>query len=100
MKTISRRQVVNDSLMMLTGLAMLSKAGNSGAAAADSCAEAATESLRASLHYANPSALPDQTCSNCVFFSRGVVASACGKCTIMTGTVDPKAHCDSWSAKD
>jgi hypothetical protein len=100
LKILSRRRVVNDGLLALAGLAMLLEADNSGAAAADSCAEAATESLRASLHYVNPSPVPDQSCSSCAFFSGGEIAPACGKCTIMTGTVNPKAHCDSWSAKD
>jgi hypothetical protein len=69
------------------------------AAAAESCADSATESLRASLNYANPSPDAAKTCGGCAFFSRDESQPACGQCTIMSGQVDAGGVCDSWAAR-
>jgi len=69
------------------------------ARAADSCVDPASESLRSSLHYASAAPTPNQTCSVCSFFTRDEHKPACGQCVIMSGPVDEKGHCDSWSAR-
>jgi High potential iron-sulfur protein len=65
-------------------------------AAAATCSTDASESLRASLNYKEPSPVAAQTCSVCSFFT---AAGACGSCSIMSDNVNPKGHCDSWAAK-
>jgi hypothetical protein len=69
------------------------------ATAADSCVDAQSESLRASLHYASTSPVPNQNCGACGFFTGNDAKPACGNCQIMSGPVDSTGHCDSWSAK-
>ena len=66
--------------------------------AAESCVDPASESLRTSLHYSNPSPKSGETCSGCGFFG-GDGKAACGNCQIMSGPVDAGGHCDSWAAK-
>lgn len=68
-------------------------------AAVESCADSATESLRASLNYANPSPDAAKTCGGCAFFTRDESLPACGQCTIMSGHVDAGGVCDSWAAR-
>jgi hypothetical protein len=67
--------------------------------AAGTCTDAASEGLRSSLHYADVAADPKQACSACAFFNAENAHPPCGNCTIMSGPVDSKGHCDSWSAK-
>lgn len=67
------------------------------ARAADKCEEPASESLRSSLHYTDNAADPKQACQLCGFFSGD--KPPCGNCMIMSGPVNAKGHCDSWSAK-
>jgi hypothetical protein len=69
------------------------------APAAEACVDPASESLRSSLHYSNPSAKSAETCSGCAFFSAGAAKSACGNCQILSGPVDAGGRCDSWAAK-
>jgi hypothetical protein len=68
-------------------------------AAAASCSDPASESLRASLHYTDAGPNPAQACAACTFFAAPERNQSCGSCTIMSGPVNPKGHCDSWSAK-
>ena len=65
--------------------------------AADACAGPDTESLRASLNYANPGADAAATCAHCAFFTADPAGLACGACKIMGGAVDSTGHCDSFS---
>jgi hypothetical protein len=69
------------------------------AQAADSCVDPASESLRNSLHYASSAPDPKQACNACSFFTRDTSKPTCGNCMIMSGPVDEKGHCDSWSAR-
>ena len=95
MKTPARRAVLRRGLQALSALAAASLAiGRAGAAA--SCSDASSESLRASLNYKDIAPAPAQSCSACAFFTAG---GKCGNCSIMSDKVDPKGHCDSWSAK-
>ena len=68
-------------------------------AAAGSCVDPASESLRGSLHYANPSQVANQSCSACGFFTPDAAKGGCGNCVIMSGPVDATGRCDSWSAR-
>ena len=65
-------------------------------ARAASCSTEASESLRASLNYTEIAANAKQACGRCVFFTAG---GSCGNCSIMSDTVNPKGHCESWAAK-
>jgi len=69
------------------------------AAAAQSCVDPQSDSLRASLHYASVSAVANQSCSGCGFFTRDAAKAGCGACVIMSGPVDETGRCDSWSAR-
>ena len=64
--------------------------------AADVCVGPDTESLRASLNYANPGADAAATCAHCAFFTADS-DGACGACKILGGAVDNTGHCDSFS---
>lgn len=64
--------------------------------AADACVGPDTESLRASLNYANPGADAAATCAHCAFFTADS-GGACGACKILGGAVDSTGHCDSFS---
>jgi hypothetical protein len=65
--------------------------------AADACVAPDTESLRASLNYANPGADAAATCAHCAFFTADTAGGACGACKILGGAVDSTGHCDSFS---
>lgn len=93
-----RRVLLRRALQLSLGVATLPRL-LSAAAAADSCVDPQSESLRASLHYANPSAVANQSCSGCGFFTGDSARPACGSCVIMSGPVDATGRCDSWSAR-
>ncbi len=95
MKTPTRRTILRRGLQALSALAMAPLAIERASAAA-SCSDASSESLRASLNYKDAAPVPAQSCSACAFFTAG---GKCGNCSIMSDKVDPKGHCDSWSAK-
>jgi hypothetical protein len=79
---------------------LVAPSGVRQAAAADSCVDAASESLRTSLNYANPSPDGSRTCAGCAFFTRDESVPACGRCTIMSSPVDAGGVCDSWAGRD
>jgi hypothetical protein len=57
----------------------------------------AENSLRASLHYTEESPQSDKVCALCAFFERAT-GQGCGNCKLLRGPVNPRGHCDSWSA--
>ncbi len=93
------RRVALRRVLQIAAAVALAPAVALRARAADSCVDPASESLRGSLHYAAPSPTPNQTCSVCSFFTRDEHKAGCGQCTIMSGPVDEKGHCDSWSPR-
>ena len=97
---ISRRGLLQSSLQLT--LAGTIAAAAAGIAAADtapaSCADSKMDpGLASSLHYSEKSPEPTKTCSGCGFFTAD--KDGCGACMIFSATVNPKGHCDSWSAK-
>jgi hypothetical protein len=68
-------------------------------AAAESCVDPSSESLRESLHYSSSSTKPGESCQGCGFFAGDTAKPSCGTCQIMSGPVDAGGHCDSWAAK-
>lgn len=96
--SLSRREVIRRVVRILPAFSLLPFAGAS-ARAAESCGDPTSESLRSSLHYADSAQNPTQSCSACTFFTAGDAAQSCGKCVIMSGPVNPKGHCDSWTAR-
>ena len=90
---ISRREAIERGLLLVPAMAL----APSLAKAADACADA-TDSLHASLHYAEQAPDAKQSCSTCGFFDAGD-GKGCGSCKIFNGPTNPKGHCDSWSAK-
>ena len=95
MKDLPRRVVLHRALHMLTGVALLPLVARR--AAADSCVDPSSESLRTTLNYLEVSPHPEQACSSCGFFTAGT--APCGNCQIMSGPVSATAHCDSWAPK-
>ena len=93
---LPRREVLRSGLQVLATVAALPLAV-ARVRAAQSCVEPASESLRASLHYADPAPVAAQSCSTCGFFEPG--KAPCGNCMIMSGPVGSSGHCDSWAAK-
>jgi hypothetical protein len=98
MDELSRRVVLHRILQLTASIAAV-PAVLGTAAAADTCVNPDSESLRSSLHYVNPSPKPAEMCKGCGFFAGDTGKPACGNCQIMTGPVDAGAHCDSWAAK-
>jgi hypothetical protein len=94
---LARRDIVRRGVQILSALSILPLAVRRANAAA-SCSDASSESLRASLHYTEAAPKAAQSCSVCSFFSAEPKQS-CGNCAIMNDRVNPKGHCDSWSAK-
>ncbi len=94
----SRRLLLRRALQFTLGVASLPRLV-SVAAAAESCVDPQSESLRASLHYASVSPVANQSCSGCAFFTPASSPAGCGKCEMMSGPVDATGHCDSWSAR-
>lgn len=94
MRAISRRVILRRAIGALSVVTLAPLTARVATAA--SCSDPASESLRESLNYKEESAQPAQACSACAFFT---AAGACGNCTILSDTVNPKGHCDSWSAK-
>jgi hypothetical protein len=93
----SRRHLLRRALQLTTAVAAAPALVRT-AAAAESCVDPQSESLRASLHYASASPVAGQPCSACGFFTANATGG-CGNCVIMSGPVDATGHCDSWSAK-
>ena len=92
----SRRLLLRRALQLTTAL-VAAPALVRQAAAAESCVDPQSESLRTSLHYASVSPVANQNCGACGFFTQ--TQGGCGNCQIMSGPVDATGHCDSWSAK-
>jgi hypothetical protein len=92
-----RRLLLRRALQFTLGVATLPRVLS--AAAAQSCVDPQSDSLRASLHYASVSAVANQSCSGCGFFTRDTAKAGCGACVIMSGPVDETGRCDSWSAR-
>ena len=99
MHELPRRTVLWRALQIATAWVVMPRIVRA-ATAAHSCVDPQAESLRASLHYAGVSAVADQTCSGCAFFTRAGNQPACGSCAIMSGPVDETGRCDSWSARN
>jgi High potential iron-sulfur protein len=89
--------VLRRALQFALGVAALPRIVS--AAAAQSCVDPQSESLRASLHYASVSTVANQSCSGCGFFTRDSAKAGCGTCVMMSGPVDETGRCDSWSAR-
>jgi High potential iron-sulfur protein len=94
----TRRLLLRRALQLALGVAALPRFA-SPARAAQSCVDPQSESLRASLHYASVSAVANQSCSGCGFFTADSAKAGCGNCVIMSGPVDQTGRCDSWSAR-
>jgi uncharacterized paraquat-inducible protein A len=95
---LTRRIIVRLGVQIVSTSALLPLLATR-AKAADTCTDAASEGLRSSLHYTTAASDPAQMCSGCAFFSQEAASQPCGKCTIMSGPVNPKGHCDSWSPR-
>jgi hypothetical protein len=96
MKALTRRVLLRRILETGVSLAIVPAAIG---AAAESCVDPSSESLRESLHYSSPSTKPSEFCKGCGFFGADTAKPACGNCQIMSGPVDAGGHCDSWAAK-
>ena len=91
--TFTRRAVIERGLLMVPAVAMMP----SMASAAEACADP-TDSLRASLHYAEMGPDAKQVCGGCGFFDADG-DKPCGSCKIFNGPANVRGHCDSWAAK-
>ena len=96
MEKSGRRDIMRRAVQTLCSFALLPLAARANAGA--SCSDPSSESLRASLNYKDSAANPAQSCGACTFFT-AAPKSPCGSCTIMNDHVNPKGHCDSWTAK-
>lgn len=95
MSTTSRRTILRRGVQALAAASLAPLVVRQAQAAA-SCSTDASESLRESLNYKEPSPMAAQNCSTCSFYT---AAGNCGSCSIMSDKVSPKGHCDSWAPK-
>jgi hypothetical protein len=93
---VSRRKFMRWGVMLAPAMGALGLFAKA-VLAAEACADP-TDSLRASLHYAEMSPDPTKSCSECGFFDADG-ENGCGSCKIFNGPTNPKGHCDSWAAK-
>lgn len=57
-------------------------------------------SLRKASHYVEEAPDPTKNCTGCGFMKLGETPTACAKCEIFQGPVNPRGHCDSWAKKE
>ena len=94
MSELTRRQLLGRALpLALATVVVVART----AAAADSCVDPESESLRASLNYTSKADDPATNCAACAFFSPDSARAGCGNCTMKSGRVDATGHCDSFS---
>lgn len=77
---------------------------NESAGTASSCVDAdllsqGELSLRKSLKYVENHENPNETCSQCAYFTAGQ-NSGCGNCQILNGPANSNGHCSSWSKRN
>ena len=94
---LPRRKMLRRGLQLLSAATVLPLVATRARAQALACVEPASESVRGLVNYKDPSPNPAQACMACGFFMPE--KDPCGHCQILVGTVNSKAHCDSWSAK-
>jgi hypothetical protein len=99
---VSRREILRASSALLMGGAVVSLLSGCSKSATQVCSDPSRlgeseMSLRASLDYQEQSPNPDQACGRCGFFE-SQVGEACGTCTLLKGSVNPRGHCNSWSS--
>lgn len=98
MTCLPRREAIRQLLQSIA-VVVLAPASARAASAAESCADPASESLRASLNYASVSGDPARACGGCGFYTGDTSKQACGNCVIMSGDVDEAGVCDSWASR-
>lgn len=96
MNALSRRAVLRRTAQLIA-VCVATPCLAAPVRAADSCADPASESLRASLNYVPVASDAAKSCGGCGFFARDEAAPSCGACAIMSGPVDAAGYCDSWS---
>jgi hypothetical protein len=103
---LSRRKLLERSLQIPLGGALLAAAATATAQAAAPAAkvcvdmehlDAGARSIRESLNYVEKSPDPAKTCGICGFFE--AKGDGCGNCMIFTATANANGFCDSWSPK-
>lgn len=99
MNPLSRRMLLGRTLGVLSTVTTLGLVLPRSASAAGTCVDAASESLRTSLHYEAVAADAAQRCQACAFFTPLPDAPGCGSCAILSGPADATGHCESWSPK-
>jgi uncharacterized paraquat-inducible protein A len=105
MKTpgISRRKVLQAcsfTPLLLLGACSNGRQESAAAACVDPGSLTSSErSLRATVRYTERAENAQQSCKDCVFFHPASADAACGRCDILSGTVNTTGHCISWSAR-
>ena len=94
----TRREMLHQGARVLSAV-FLASLIFARARADASCSNSSSEALRMSLHYSDLAPNPDQSCRMCGFFTEVANKPSCGSCMIMSDSVNPKGHCDSWAAK-
>jgi hypothetical protein len=95
---LPRRKAIRQLLQSIA-VVVLAPACARAVSAAESCADPASESLRASLNYESVSGDPSRACGGCGFYTGDAAKQACGNCVIMSGDVDEAGVCDSWASR-
>ena len=96
MPELTRRQLLIRVLPLAAATVVVARA----AAAADSCVDPESESLRDSLNYTSQAEDSAARCERCAFFTSDAARAGCGNCKMLSGLVDATGHCDSFSPPD
>lgn len=107
-RTMGRRDAARRTLTVLGAAAvapgLLAACGEEGGEEAGldctdtSGLEPAQVSTRQGQSYVEHSTNPEQTCSNCRFFTAGG-ANQCGSCQVIAGPINPEGNCNLWAAQ-
>lgn len=107
MKTsgISRRGILQAGsvtpLLLLLGACSNGRQDPGATACVDPGSLTSSErSLRGTVRYTERAQNAQQSCESCVFFHPESAGAACGRCDILSGTVNASGHCISWSARE
>ena len=106
MSKMTRRDILRRGLQYSVGGAVVLALDGCGGAEKDqfACIDPADmsegeRSMRVSLAYTDNSAVAQQVCGGCAFYTEAVADGGCGSCELLGGQVSTKGRCESWSAR-
>jgi High potential iron-sulfur protein len=97
MRHFDRRKFLACSLQ-LPMLVVVARTAEAACADPDEMSDS-VRGMRESLEYSDAASDPNKTCSGCSFFRSDKASAGCGQCEVLTGPVNSKGHCVSWTKR-